>query len=246
MHTKKILPLLLILALCLGLCSLFTGCDSTPGERVTAVKSVVDQATAVSQSVNSSIADVNQTIAALEMLLNDPNIPAESKPQIQYALYTARAKLNALIPQKAKVDAVLLQAQTILNSVDTNNLTPKKELSTYGAMTTLAAPQLPPPISGYIYLAGLLIPVVGGLIGKILLQIQKIKQQTADINQLKKANTEVVVSVDKLLNPAENNGIIPADKVKDAKVILMSNQSGVTSDLVDAIHDPMQNTAPTK
>jgi len=241
MHpTKKPFKLFLILCVLCALCGLFSGCDSTPAERVEAVKSVISQANTINQSVNASIGDVNQIIAALELMFNDPNIPAESKPQIQYALYTARAKLNALIPQKAKVDTVLLQAQTILNSVDTNNLTPEKELSAYGSMATSIAPSLPAPISGYIYLAGLLIPVMGGLIGKILLQIQKIKQQTADINQLKKTNTDIVISVDKLLASKE---VVP--DVAKAKFVLQDNQSRQTQAIVDAIHDPMQNTAPT-
>jgi len=235
---------LLFSAFCLLL--LFSGCESTSAERVAAVQSVVNQANSVSQSVNASIADVNQTIAALE-LLNNSNITitVESKIQIQAALAAAKTKLNALVQQKQKADDVLSRAMAVLNTIDTNDVTLETELATYGQVVTAVAPSLPASISGYAYLAGILIPVLGGLVTKLLLQINKIKQQTVEINKSKTVLTEVVTSVDTLLDPKENNGVIPPDKIADAKFVLATKQTGATSDVVHAIHDPMQNTGPS-
>lgn len=244
MHYSRIPKIVILFCVLCLFCGSFSGCDSSPAERMTAVKLVIDQSTAISHSVDASITDVNQTIIALELLMNDPNLPIESKPQILLALSAAKTKVNTLILQKQKVDAVLLQAQTMLNSIDMNDLNADKELTAYGGMVTSAAPLLPPGIAGYIYLAGILIPIVGGLIGKIIMQIQKIKLQSQKINDLKKINTDVVTSVDVLLNPAENGGIISAEKVGAAKTLLEHNQLGVTSDAVNAIHDPMKNTGP--
>jgi hypothetical protein len=222
---------LLIIALLLLVC----GCDPSAKERIAAVKAVIDQAVSVSQSVDVSIADVNQTIASLELLANDPNVPADAGPQIQLALAAARSKINALIAHKQKVDAVLLNSKTILASIDPNTADPQAELNAYGDALKLTAPALPSSISGYVYLAGGLIPIFGGLAVKVLQQWQKIKEQ-------KKILADAVQSVDKLLDPKSNEGIIPEDKVRAAKFILEHSQAGATSDAVDAIHNEI-NTA---
>jgi hypothetical protein len=81
---------LLIIALLLLVC----GCDPSTKERVAAVKAVIDQAVAVSQSIDVSIADVNQTVISLEALAKDPNVPAETIPKIEIALAAAKTPVN--------------------------------------------------------------------------------------------------------------------------------------------------------
>jgi len=239
MNRKSLFTTFCLLSSVFCLLTLFPGCNTSSTERVAAATSVVNQANSVSQSVNASIADINQVIAAAELLLTDPNITIESKAELQAALVTARTKLSGLAVQKQKVDNVLLQAQAILNAIDTNNVDSQAELSAYGNIATSVAPSLPASVSGYVYLAGLLIPVLGGLVTKLLIQIRKIKQQTAEINQSKTVLTEVVSSVDALLD----SDIVVTNK-KAAKQILQSNQTGKTQDVVDAIHDPKKNTGP--
>jgi len=239
MSTKK-----QIIVLCI-LCGFWGGCDTSPKERIAAAKSVINQANSVSQSVSTSIDNLNQVVAATELLLSDPNITVESKAQLQTALTVAKAKLNALIEQKQKVDNVILQTKAILDAIDANNVDSQTELSAYGNVVTASAPSLPASISGYAYLAGLLIPILGGLVTKLVIQIQKIKQQTAEINQQKTILADAVVSVDVLLDPKLNEGVIPEDKVKAAKAVLEYNQLGVTSDAVDAIHNPQKSTGPS-
>jgi len=243
MYRKKLLLTMCIL--CVSLCNL-SGCGSTPAERVAAVKQVIDDATIRSQLIGDSIEDVNKTVVEMQLFLSDPNVPPESRPQLEVALAAAKSKLDTLIFYKEKIDTAILQAQATLATVDMNNLDTEKEAAIYGSLVTSAAPVLPGKISGWVYLAGLLIPVVGGLVGKIMLQVQKIKQQTSELDKSKVILTNAVMSVDTLLDPKLNDGVIPEDKVKAAKFILEHNQLGVTSDAVDAIHDPMQNTAPKK
>jgi hypothetical protein len=156
------------------------------------------------------------------------------RPEVEKVFADASAKLAKLKTEKQKVVAALAQYQQLLASVDMNNITPDQEFQLYATGAGQAAQFLPVQYQGYVYLA-----IIGlGAIGSAL----KIAQQWKEINQGKKVNTELVVSVDALLDP--KNAIITPDKVENAKIVLQKNQSGVTQDAVDAIHDPMQNTAP--
>lgn len=232
MKPQKILPLLLILALCVGLCG-FTGCESTPGERVAAVKATLDQAAGVNQSIDSGIAEIEKVVADSQALLADPNIPPEMRPEIEAVLSQASAKLVKLKTEKQKVVDVIAKYQQLLNSVDTNNLTADQEAQLYATGAGQAAQFLPQPYRSYVYLGIVLVP----LITSILKNINQAKQ----INQGKKVLTEVVASVDKVLESEE-----VAEDVDGVKQILQKNQSGATQDIVDSIHDPQKNTGPTK
>ncbi|MCJ7777646.1 MAG: hypothetical protein MUP16_04965 [Sedimentisphaerales bacterium] len=233
MHFKKQIRVISAICGLILFCGLITGCDSTPGERVASVKNLLFQASAVNQAVDSGVADVEKVITDSQALLLDPNIPPEMRPQVEKVLADASAKLVKLKAEKQKVIAVLAQYQQLLASVDENNITPDQEFQLYATGAGQAAQFLPPPYRGYVYLAIALSPLI--------ISIFKNVNQAKQINQGKQVLTEVVTSVDELLKtPA-----VVADAEK-AKFVLQDNQSRQTQAVVDAIHDPMQNTAPTK
>jgi len=199
---------------------------------VAAVKAVLNQTSAVSQKMDAGIADVEQVIADSQLLLQDPNIPPDMKLEVEQVLNQASARLAKLKAEKQKVVDVLAQYQTILAQVDVNDLTPEQEMQLYAIGAGEASKFLPQPYSGYVFLGLALVPFIGSLLKNI--------NQWRQINDGKRKTTELVISVDKLLS---------SDQVKDieqAKIVLQENQSGVTQDLVDAVHSPMENTAPTK
>ena len=237
-----VLVCLLSLILCLGV----VGCDpaSTPASRVASAKVVVDKANNLNAQVDASVAELQGVVQTSQLLLLDPNIPESSKPAIAQALQTASAKITTLQVQKAKITAALIQWQAILNqtAAEGNNVDLTSEIQTYVAMAQSSASFLPPPYNGYVYLGSSLAAVLAGLIASVI----KNSKQSGQINDAKAKLTDLVSSVDVLLDPTQNNGVIPATQVAAAKIVLQQNQVGATQDLVDAIHDPMQNTAPTK
>jgi len=229
MYHRKLL--LTVCILCIGLCS-FSGCDTTPAERVDVVKQIVSQAAAISQTVDVAIGDLEKIIADTQAALQDPNIPPDMKPELEKVLASASVRLAKLKSEKQKATAIIARWQTFLEQVDPNSLTPEQELQLYATGTGEAAKFLPQPYRGYVYLGMLLVPLVGSVLKNI--------NQRNQINESKKKTTEIIISVDKLL---ESDHITNA---KAAKSVLQDNQSGATQDAVDAIHDPMKNTAPTK
>lgn len=229
MYRKKLLLTMCIL--CIGFCS-FSGCDSTPAERVAVIKEMVSQAAVVSQTVDVAIADLEKIIADSQAALQDPNIPSDMKPGIEKVLADAAAKLAKLKSEKQKATAIITRWQTFLEQIDPNNLTPDQELQLYATGAKDVAQFLPPPYRGYAYLGLALVP----LLGSVLKNINQRKQ----INDDKRKTTELVISVDALL---ESN--IVGSNVKEAKMLLASKQPTVSA-LVDAIHNPMKNTAPMK
>jgi hypothetical protein len=211
---------------------------------VAEVKAVVDKANTLNAAVDSSIVDFQGVVQAGQLLLADPNVPESTKPAIMQALQTASAKITALQTQKAKITASLIQWQAILNgtAAEGNNVDLAGEIRTYAQMTTASATYLPPPYNGYVYLGSILITLLAGFIASLIKNLN----QNGVINDSKAKLTDLVISVDALLDPKINQGVIPPDKVETAKFILQDNQLGSTQDAVDAIHDPMQNTAPAK
>lgn len=217
------------------ICGIFvSGCDQTSAQRVESVKAIVNQAVSVSSTIDASIADIEKVIASCEAALADPNIPEDLKSKVQLALTTAQSKLEVLTVKKKQVSDILDSYGRILSSVDYNNLNWENELELYSRGAAAIAPLLPEKTRGYIYLATILIPLAGGLIASVIKNLK----QSGQISDDKAVLTDIVISVDKLLG---------SDQVKDieeAKFLLQDNQSGFTQDTVDAIHDPMQNTAP--
>ncbi|MGD0077049.1 MAG: hypothetical protein ABSB91_00325 [Sedimentisphaerales bacterium] len=234
--------LTILCALCV-LCGLtfFVGCDQTSAQRIAEVKAVVDKANILNQSVDAGITELQTVAQASQALLLDPNVPESMKPAISQALQTASAKITQLQQQKAKITASLAQWQAILNqtAAEGNDIGLTQEIQTYASMTNVSASYLPAPYNGYVYLGSALAAILAGLIASVIKNLQ----QSGQINSSKSVLTDLVISVDSLLDP--KNAVIPPDKVEAAKIVLQQNQTGSTQDAVDAIHDPMKNTAPT-
>jgi hypothetical protein len=232
----------LLCALCVLCGVVLIGCDQTSAQRIAQVKAVVDRANVLNQSVDAGIAELDGVVQASQALLLDPNVPENMRPALQQALATASAKLVDLRLQKAKINAALVQWQAILNqtAAEGNNVDLAREIQTYAAMTSSSSAYLPPPYNGYVYLGGTLTALLAGLIASIAKNIKK----NGEIDNGKAILTDLVISVGKLLDPKTNDGVIPPEKIEDAKFVLQDNQSGLTQDTVDAIKDPMQNTAP--
>jgi hypothetical protein len=241
MNRKQISVISVISGL-IFLCGGIIGCDQSPAQRVAQVKAVVDKANALNQQVDVTIEQLDAVVQASMALLADPNIPDSARPAVQQALANASGKIAALKKEKAKITAALMQWQAIIGAVDLNTVNEQTEFAAYGSAITAIAPSLPASVGNYVALAGLLIPLLAGLIASVIKNLNQVGQ----INEGKFVLTDLVTSVDKLLNPKTNEGVIPADKIEDAKFILQDNQAGVTQDTVDAIKDPMQNTAPAK
>jgi hypothetical protein len=236
-------PLTIVLVLCLLsaiLCLGATGCNQTPAQRVTEVKAVVDRANALNLALDTSITEIEGVIQTSQAMLLDPNVPDSMKLPIQQTLTAAQTRLTQLRQQKTKIDISLAQWQAIINQTATegNNVGLEQEIKTYAAMVNSTSSYLPPPYNGYVYLGSALAMVLAGLIANIV-KNTKLNQQ---INAGKAALTNLVTSVDAVLDP--QNGVIPVEKVGQAKIVLQQNQAGATQDVIDAIHDPMQNTAP--
>lgn len=206
------------------------GCDSTPAERVAAVKNFLNQAREVNQHFDDSIANLEKIISDSKALLNDPNIPAEVKPEIQAALNIASEKLAKLQVEKQKVVASITRWQEALNQADPNNLEWIDEMQLYSTGAREASKFLPQPYRGYAYLATALIPLIASLLKNI--------KQSQQINKDKKQLTEIVISVDELLKSKS------VDSPENAKEILKKKQSRETRRTVDDIRDPLVNTAP--
>jgi len=224
-------------------CLLFVigGCEnSTPAQRMAMVQQTVSQATVLSQKLDASVVELKAVVQTCEMMLQDPNIPPEMKPQILTNLNLATAKLDNFLQQKSKVDVILAQSLAILNSADMNNATVGTEIQTYGQAISVAAMSLPPPYNAYAYiLVAFGVPFAG-----FVLTWLKQRQTAVKLNDSKTALTDVVTSVNALIDPA--NKIVTPEKAAEAKAVLSDNQLGSTQDAVDAILDPMKNTGPTE
>ena len=231
--------MVLMVCLCLSM-PLIPGCkNTTPAQRMAMVQATVTQATVLSQKLDASVVELKAVVQTCEMMLQDPNIPPEMKPQILTNLNLATAKLDNFLQQKSKVDVILAQSLAILNSADMNNATIGTEIQTYGQAIQVAAMSLPPPYNAYAYiLAAFGVPFAG-----FVLTWLKQRQTAVKLNESKTALTDVVTSVNALIDPA--NKVVTPDKVAEAKAVLQDNQTGATQDTVDAILDPMQNTGPT-
>jgi len=212
---------------------LLAGCGTSPSQRVAAMKQLVNQAATVNQLVDVSIGDIEKVMNDSQLLLQDPNVPEESKPALQKVLNEASVRLAKLKLEKQKVSAALVQYQTILNGIDVNNMDLAKEVQLYAVGAGQLGATLPSKYGGYIYLGSALATLLAGLIASIA----KNQKQAVQISQGKTILTDVITSVDELLKSTVIND------VKVAKQILSGNQKGSTQDVVDAIHDPMQNTA---
>ena len=231
MQPRRFSSLICFFVLCVGLCS-FAGCDSTPAERITAVRNLLSQVSIVNQTVDAGIADFEKVIADSQAMLNDPNIPPDMRLEVEQVFAKATTRLAKLKAEKQKVSALIERYQSLIDSVDVNNLTSEQELQLYATGAGEAAQLLPPQYRGYVFLGLALVPLLGSILKNV--------NQWRQINDGKKRTTELVISVDELLGSAQ---IMNAN---DAKIILQKNQSGATQELVDAIHDPMKNTAPAK
>src|SRR3972149_2747701 len=179
--------MVLVVCLCLSL-PMLLGCEnSTPAQRMAIVQATVTQATVLSQKLDASVVELKAVVKTCEMMLQDPNIPPEMKPQILTNLNLAAAKLDNFLQQKSKVDVILAQSLAILNSADMNNATVGTEIQTYGQAIQVAAMSLPPPYNAYAYiLTAFGVPFAG-----FVLTWLKQRQTAAKLNESKTALTDV-------------------------------------------------------
>ncbi|MCK9243656.1 MAG: hypothetical protein WC877_03285 [Dehalococcoidales bacterium] len=227
---KTFLKSILILCVLCALCGFaLTGCEQTSAERIAEVKKVIDDANAASSSLDVSIAQIEPVIANLKLALGDPNIPEDIKPAAAKALEAALQRLNQLKAYKHQVDSAMADAKRILDTAAAGgDIGLTAELQTYGSLISAAGAYVPQPYGGYLYLGGMLVAALGGLIGSIVTASQKNKQLKKSEGVLR----EVVVSVDKLLtSPAVTD-------TEAAKTILEKSQSSSTQNVVDAIRQP--------
>ncbi|MFA7485714.1 MAG: hypothetical protein WCZ89_06795 [Phycisphaerae bacterium] len=226
---KKFLKSILILCVLCTLCLLpLTGCEQTSEQRVAEVKRIVDNANAISSSLETSISQLEPVITNLQAVLDDPNVPEDIKAVASKTFQSAQQRLSQLKAHKLRVDAALVNAESILDAAAAGDVGITEELQTYGSLITAAGTYVPQPIGGYLYLGGTLLTALGGLVGSILTAMQKNKE----LEEGQKTLTEVVISVDKLL------GSPVVSDAEQAKSILEKAQSGTTQNAVDAIHQP--------
>jgi len=221
----RIICVICVLILICGICG--TGCDQTSGERIAAVKNLVNQASGVNASIDASLADINTVIASCEFVLADPNIPDDLKPQVQAALIKAKAKLDYLKAQKQKAVDILAAYKPMLDSIDTNSADINTELAVYGKGGAALGVAVGGKAGGVIYLLSALIPLVGGLVASVIKNLR----QSGQLKDSKAVLEDVVSSVNQLLE---------SDQVKDieeAKFLLQDSQAGATQDAVDAVKE---------
>ncbi len=225
MKSKKFILCLMFMSSML----IYAGCDTTPAERVAAIKATLNQASAINQTIDSSIADVEKVVADSQTIIADPNIPPDMRLEVEQVLAKASTHLAKLKAEKQKASAFIERYQALLDQVDVNNLTVEQELQLYAEGAGEAGKLLPQPYRGYVILVAALVPLLGSIIKNI--------NQARQLKDGRKKITELVISVDSLLE---------SDLVSDpkkAKTLLASKQP-TASAAVDAIHGPMKNTGP--
>lgn len=203
---------------------LVAGCGTTSDERIAVLKSGVKRATAMSKEADSYIAILDTQLNEADRILADPAIDAEMSAKIREVIAKVKADKDKAVARKATVDAAAetwtKQIEALLATGPANIGT---ELQVVGTGITTTAPIVPGPVSGYMYLAGTLLTLVGAGIGKVYQQ----KRDSASVQAL----PEIVKGVNDILEQVTSS----PEAQNQAKALLMLRQSAQTQALVSEI-----------
>jgi len=199
---------------------LFSGCG-TSAERIAQLETLITTTQQVSASADAQIELIKNAVPGLQQSLSDTNLPPDLRQKALESLNTAKAKLQNIQDAKATADTAIATLQTALAWAQASgNVDIATEIGAYGQGATQLAPLLPPPISGYVAIGGIILSIIGGITAA-----SKQKQAT----QTQKSLDEVVTANDIYLNAAS------AEAVKAFKDAQDSIQTSPTVQKVAAI-----------
>jgi len=208
---------------------ILAGCDTTSQARLEILNDLIENAQTLGGQFDAKMAALDASLLQAQTMLSDPAINPELAEDISGQIDKMREEAQRIAADKARIEGAVAAWQAGINAILANPETDiTGELEAWGQGAAHAGSLLPPPYNGYLYLGGIILTTVGGILGGGTLQKRKGVQT-------ENALTETVRSVDALLSSIENEAgpdVSNLVSVKGAKKILKANQSNATRDVV--------------
>lgn len=190
-----------VLGMLLSLLMVF-GCDMTSGQRVQLLENAIVQAEKVSDELGVRLVEMEGVLADTQAALGDQNLPPDVREQLNNVLTQTIEGVKVISAKRGEYTGLISRLREQIEVAKKDGMGFGDELKLWGEGLQTTGKYLPPPVGGYVTLAG----VIFGAVGTVFARRRK--------GEL----VGVVKSVDKLLE---------SDAVSDTKAatkILKDNQ----------------------
>lgn len=207
------------------------GCDTTSYQRVAMLENAVIQAEKISDELGVRLEDMEATLTETQAALNDPNLPADLREQLNNLLTQTVDGIKVVSAKRGEYGALITRLRKQIEEAKKEDMGFGDELILYGKQLKEGAKHLPGSVGGYATLAG----IIFGAIGTVLARKRK--------GELTRAQDEKAVSlraVAEIVHGIEyaKKDLMKADKANNVGVLtkaLATTESTETTELVTAI-----------
>lgn len=190
-----------------------SGCNLSSGQRVAMLQNAITQAESISNELGTRLDEMETVLTETQAAMSDPNLPPDVREQLDKVLTQTIEGIKVVSVQRGKYAQLISRLREQLAEAETEGMGFGEELKLYGEGLKEAGKYIPPPVGGFVSLAGVIFGAVGTVLAK----------------KRGKALTGVVHSVDKLLDSTDVNAAT-------AKKVLKDNQSPATREAVRKIN----------
>ena len=156
-----------MLILIVALVASNVGCNGTSQERLDGLVAFLGMAKEQSKLVDDDIAVLQQTLADLQVMANDPGLSPDDAERIAAALTTASEQLSVALDVKVKVDKAVTDAQAAIAQIAAQgNANVGDEIKAAAAALVAVSPTIPPPFGIYVGMFGTLLSAISVVVAK--------------------------------------------------------------------------------
>lgn len=175
----------------------FTGCGLTSEQRVEMLERAVVRAEEVSEELGIRLEEMETTLVETQTALSDPNLPAEFREQLDGILTQTVEGIKVISAKRGEYAGLISRLRKQIEDAKTGDMNFGDELKLYGEGLKTIGPKVPPPVGGFVTLAGIVIGTIGTVLAK---------RRGGEL-------TDVVKSVDVLLESSAVHDTTAATKV---------------------------------
>ena len=214
-----------------------TGCNTTSSDRVEMYKQAVSAALEQKATIDEAITTLEQKIAEIQVVLQDPALDNDLREEVTAALTKAQGVLTTLNENKDEIAVKLKAWQATLESIDAENATFWDEIQVWSTGLSTAGDTVPSPWGAYLKLIGLVLGGAGAVgagikhgkaasAGLITVSQQQTIEAQEEASDLKTVLKQVVSSVDTAL------ASVDATTATGLKTVLKTGQDDLTRSVV--------------
>jgi len=171
------------------------GCENSQ-QRLATLNTWISQASELSAKLDTKAEQIQAQLTRAEQLLSDPNVTSDLQARIAASVAKANEELTRVMEDKTRVDAAVGAWQGQLDATLTGDVGLAEEAAAYGSGAMAISDALPPPWNMYVWIGGLILTTISGIVGVIGGKRVEKKNTVQTMNTL----VDVIKSVDVLID----------------------------------------------